>query len=148
AKKVRSLWHKIAVAASVLIFISLGAYLFIEKQQSKKHLEELVHQSISPGKSKAILTLANGKKIAIEDIKNGIIANEGITEITKTEEGQLTDINNETGKDNDNKYNEIEISRGGEFRVILPDGTKVWQNSSSTLKYPVHFAGKERNVEL
>lgn len=146
--KVYHLWRKIAVAASVLVFVSLGIYFFIASEQPEKQPENLVSQEILSGDNKAVLTLADGSKIVLEDAGNGVIANEGVSEISKTSEGQLVYNTDRSAKDNNIKYNEIAIPRGGEYRIVLPDGTKVWLNSSSALKYPAQFIGKERSVEL
>ncbi|MFD1628497.1 FecR family protein [Pseudopedobacter beijingensis] len=147
--KVSHLWRKIAVAASVLVFMSLGIYLFLASQQSVPQTENLVSQDVlSDGNNKAVLTLADGSKIILEDIENGVIANEGASEISKTSEGQLVYNTDRLAKDNNIKYNEIAVPRGGEYRIVLPDGTKVWLNSSSALKYPAQFIGQERSVEL
>ncbi len=145
--RVYRFFPKLAIAASLLIFMSIGGYLFLEKKQSQQN-DLTVSQSLSPGGSKAILTLANGKKVVLEEAGNGLIANEGSTEINKTGEGQLVYHVNSSNKSNDSKYNEITIPRGGEFKIVLPDGTKVWLNSSSSLKYPSRFTGNTRNVEL
>jgi len=147
-ERVYSLWRKIAITASVLVFMSFGIYFYIAKQQPEKQEVTQAYQDSLQGKNEAVLTLANGKKIILTDTENGVIANEGITNISKTEEGQLVYHVSQSRQESDIKYNEITIPNGGEYRLVLPDGTKVWLNASSTLRYPVYFAGKERNVEL
>src|SRR5690606_17385312 len=97
-RKGRSLWRRIAVAASVMAFVSFGIYLFISRQFEKRS-EVLTHQDMLPGGNKAVLTLADGRKIVLGDTKNGIIANEGITEIRKTDDGQLVYQVNSSKKD-------------------------------------------------
>ena len=105
---------------------------------------------IRPGGNRAVLTLANGKKIGLTDAKNTELAKESGISITKTADGQLIyKISEETPAENKESYNSIETPKGGQYELQLSDGTKVWLNAASSLKYPSGFGlAKERKVEL
>jgi len=149
-KKIRKniLWKPIAAAASILIVAALGLYLYTNSTQNRQKRSISYASHIKPGDNKAYLTLANGKKIALSDVKNGTLVTQNGIQITKTNDGQLvytvTGNNNSTSSD----FNTIETPKGGQYQVRLPDGTNVWLNAASSLKYPSVFKGSERKVEL
>ena len=100
---------------------------------------------ILPGGTKATLTLADGNIISLDAVPNGDIAAEGNVQVIKMD-GTL-----QYNGDNDNAditYNTIQTPRGGKYQLVLSDGSVVWLNAASSLRFPVVFKGKERQVEL
>lgn len=142
------------VAASVLIAIALSAYFLIKNReegriQSFAKQENPVNMEIAPGGNKAILTLADGTQVVLDSANNGAISNQGNITVIKLSDGQLA--YNAAGGATSNatvQYNTIATPRGGQYQLVLMDGTKVWLNASSSLKFPTAFNGKERKVEL
>jgi transmembrane sensor len=119
------------------------------KKSEAKHAVSEAKSDISPGGNIATLTLADGRKISLTDAKNGQLAEQSGIKISKTADGQL--VYNITNAENSSlslSYNTIETPPGGQYQVILPDGSKVWLNSASSLRYPVRFTGNERKVEI
>ncbi|WP_342331914.1 FecR domain-containing protein [Pedobacter sp. FW305-3-2-15-E-R2A2] len=142
------LWPRLVAAASILIFIGIGFYFYqnydpLIPTASSQH-------DIAPGGNKAFLTLANGKRITLTDAKNGELAEQSGVKITKAADGQLVyTVSNVSNENNKKAYNTIETPRGGTYQVRLPDGTKVWLNAASTLRFPSSFARLvNRRVEL
>lgn len=140
-KKVRKLWTRISgVAASILIIISLSVLL--DKDLAEDTVPLVVNNKIEPLKNHAVLLLETGEEIALEEgnasrIQNAVSSPEGLD----YSEGDVTDTKI--------AYNYLTVPRGGQFFVKLADGTKVWLNSESKLKYPVHFIrAQSRVVEL
>lgn len=156
-KSARKLWsgqsiRMTGVAAAILVFISIGIgfYTANYKDQPARVADKIAERDITPGGDKAILTLADGRKISLTDVSNGQIAEESGIKITKAADGQIVyEIASlsPSGEDRGG-YNTIETPLGGQFQIKLPDGTNVWLNSASSLKYPVKFSGKRRVVEL
>lgn len=145
-RKVKStlLWQKIAVAAMVLITLSLGFYFYNFQDKVISDVQEkTVHQEKSFN-NKATLTLADGRVISLDEAKNGEIAQEDGITITKTKDGQLV----YEGKSKLDALNNISTPKGGQYQVNLPDGTKVWLNAASSLSYPAAFNGNKRTVKL
>jgi transmembrane sensor len=136
---------KYVAAAAVLIFISAGAYFLLRDQEPKQQVA-VQQYNIPAGGNKAVLTLANGKQIVLTDAKNGELASENTVAINKTGRGVVrydgTSVNNEIS------YNTMSTPRGGQYTLILSDGTKVFMNAASSIKYPTSFSGNERKVEL
>nr|WP_199081150.1 FecR family protein [Pedobacter sp. ASV19] len=147
-KKKIMFWPRIAAAAVLLLSLSLGLYFYQSHSIVRK--QELVQQDVAPGGNKAYLTLADGKKITLTDVANGELAKQAGVAIRKSADGQLIYQLSDRGAANDKPaYNTIETPNGGQYQVILPDGTKVWLNAASVLKFPSSFAGlKERSVDL
>jgi transmembrane sensor len=139
--------YRLAVAASLIAVLGFGWYLFNERADVKK-LNKSV-SLIKPGGNKAFLTLADGTKINLDQALNGTIAKQEGIKITKTADGQLvyTILENKSGQSK-LAFNTISTPAGGQYQVTLPDGTKVWLNALSSLKYPTAFIGKYRTVEL
>jgi ferric-dicitrate binding protein FerR (iron transport regulator) len=153
--KIVTLKRGITAAAVIFIVLTCGIYFYlnkpinsqiaIQKSQPKKN-------DIAPGSNKAILTLADGSKISLSDVANGEIAKQAGISITKTSNGQLiysiADSQPVEGVSQLEVYNTIETPKGGQYQINLPDGSKVWLNAASSLRFPTKFKGKERKVEL
>lgn len=135
---------KWAAAAVVFIVFSFAAYLSLQKKK-----EHVFATDVAPGKNKAILTLADGKKISLSDAMNGDIAKEAGFSITKTADGQL--VYNVAGSENvnDSRLNTISTPNGGEWQIQLPDGSMVWLNAASSIQYSLNIGtAKQRVVKL
>lgn len=148
------LWKKMSVAAAVLLIAGAGLYFYsYEPSKNKVTVQDLAVNDIIAGGNKAYLTLADGKKIALTDIGNGKVAEQAGLSITKTAEGQLLYEIKESAVAEKNKeqllYNTVTTPAGGQYQVVLPDGTHVWLNAASSLTYATSIANlKERKVEL
>lgn len=147
-----SLWPRIAIAAIVLCFLSIGFYFYTKLKNKNDVTEIAAHKDIAAGKNKAILTLANGAKISITDAVNGDLVKESGVVISKTSDGQLVyKVTDKTTSSTGSLkgYNTIETPRGGQYQVVLPDGTNVWLNALSSITFPEKFTNiSERSVEL
>lgn len=130
-------------AAAAVLLIALGTWMVLEHKVPVRN-SDLVHTSIQPGGNKATLTLEDGRTISLSTSQAGIIAGEKITYTNGT---PVEDINlNEPG--DANRLLVLHTPRGGTYSITLSDGTQVWLNAESTIKYPLHFASEERIVEL
>jgi ferric-dicitrate binding protein FerR (iron transport regulator) len=143
--QVRPLWPRIAVAASLILALSFGSYLIWHKPASQQLALNQQHDA-APGSNKAILTLANGQKIILNNMKNGVLSQQGSTQVNKLD-SSLSYIANNT-KTEEVLYNTMTTPRGGKYDLILGDGTHVWLNAASSITYPVAFNGKERKVTI
>jgi hypothetical protein len=148
-------WFKIsAIAATILVFFSISIYFYLNNQLNQpQSVAQIIKQDIKPGGNKAILTLSNGQQIVLSDVKNGQLAQQGNIIIHKTKDGLViyssTSDTKQTTKANAIiAYNIISTPRGGQYQVILPDGSHVWLNAASSIKYPTTFAGNTRKVEI
>lgn len=138
---------KYATAACLIFLVSI--WFYNKQQPEQKDIVQTAHADANPGTDKAFLTLANGTKVLL-DINNGntTLNDKGIN-IRKTKDGMLIyEISNENGTQKALGYNELSTPKGAKYQVLLPDGTNVWLNSESSLKYPLAFADGERKVEL
>lgn len=137
-------------AASVIVIISAGLYFFNTETKNVSLAQIASTEMIKPGGNNAVLTLSNGKRIVLNDAANGQLAKESGIVITKTADGQLVYTISGGGVANQDQQlvNTIETPKGGQYQVNLPDGTKVWLNAVSSLRFPAKFSGRERKVEL
>ncbi|HVW97213.1 MAG TPA: FecR domain-containing protein [Mucilaginibacter sp.] len=147
----KRLWFQ--VAATVLIFCTAGLIIFRSRESnpSIKPAVNIRQAVIVPGGNKATLTIAGGKTIILDSAANGLIAQTGAGTVLKTGSGQIIYQGLSSGSAQartDIGYNTLSTPRGGEYQVVLPDGTKVWLDAASSISYPVVFAGNERRVKL
>jgi len=147
----KRVWFKASVAAAIVIMVT--SVIWFQNSQPKQQVAStanmLFKNDVAPGGNKATLTLANGKLISLTDAQKGQIAKQGASIITKTTDGQIVYNASSVLQNNDNgDMNLIETPKGGKWDVTLSDGTKVWLNASSSIKYPSAFIGKERRVEI
>ncbi|MEI2739398.1 MAG: FecR domain-containing protein [Chitinophagaceae bacterium] len=142
----RRRWWYVAAAAVVLIGV-YTLYLFPEKRSTHTDIvkNKTEKPDIAPGGNKAILTLADGTSIILDTALNGDLASQGNVKVIKID-GQIT--YNPSGKTTDIVYNTISTPRGGQYQLILADGSKVWLNAASTLRFPTAFNSNERKVDL
>ena len=144
-------WYKQAMAALILLFIGLGTYYnLIATNGSETTViatPVLAKKDLRPGGNRAILTLSNGSTVVLDSTGNGFVTQQSNTQIVKTAKGQLSYTTlNQNSKEL--VYNSVSIPRGGQYQLVLPDGTKVWLNAASSIRFPVAFVGKERKVTI
>jgi transmembrane sensor len=145
-------WWKYAAAAAIVIAVGLGIYQFALRDQPSVIAEqppknENIPADIQPGGNKAMLTLGDGSVVALTDAENGLLASQGSSNVMKLANGELAyQSNNQQA--NEVMFNTIVTPRGGKYRLTLPDGSKVWMNAESSLRYPTVFTGPVREVEL
>lgn len=138
---------KLAVAASIIFFVAVG-YFFLNAE--KRRANKINYTAIHPGGNKATLILADGRKISLSDVRSGQIAVQSGSVISKNNRGQVTyEQQDKARKVNQaGGFNTIVTPNGGQWNIKLPDGTLVWVNAGSSLKYPASFSPSARVVEL
>ena len=143
------LWY---AAAVVIVFLSVSIYLFIKPAKTPSTVDAAAH--ILPGGNRAMLTLSNGTKIVLDDAHKGQIAKQSNISITKMAGNQIVYTTGSGNATTDNQQlayqlqNTINTPNGGQYSLVLPDGTKVMLNAASSLTYPAAFHGTERLVQL
>lgn len=141
-------------AASIILLISTGAYLIFftssQKQPVVINNTPTENKDILPATQKATLTLSDNTTIALNDAQNGTVAEQSGVTIKKTSDGSLYYDVTTAGKQTTSatSFNTMTTPRGGYYIITLPDGSKVWLNAASSLKYPTAFTGASRTVEL
>lgn len=150
AKQPRRLYLRWAAAAAVVTVLATGSWLLLNRGKTPAADKgTAITADIGPAGNKAVLTLENGRRIILEQTANGAIAQEGGTRIIKLNNGRLLYQSQPlTGTAGPVSFNTLSTPRGGQIQLVLPDGTAVWLNSASSLRYPAVFKGAERIVEL
>ena len=139
------LGKRIAIAASLIITFALGTYLYTLK---KIDVSVAKVSNISPGSDKATLRLADGSEIDLSKTLSANIADEENVVIGKHKVGELVMTPKPNNVTSEVAQNSLVVPRGGKYKLVLNDGTSVWLNSSSSLRFPTSFSGRNREVEL
>lgn len=126
------------VAASAAVFLSVVFYIFLTNTSTETRLTSQYGGDVAPGSNRAYITLSDGQRLELDSNRTAVQAIDGQllyedgTELASSDAASAT----------------ITTPVGGEYQLILPDGTKAWLNAASSLTYPVRFTGKERKVEI
>lgn len=148
-------WYRRVAAAAILILITSAGYFWVlsnfKEIKNTPIASSSLKNDLPPGGNKAILTLVNGRKIILDSVHIGQLATQGKSKITKVNSGLLV-YNPQPTNHNQQitaiQYNTLATPRGGQYQLILPDGSRVWLNAASSITYPTSFIGNERKVKI
>lgn len=144
-RKRYSFWRYVA-AAAVFVIGSFTVYYAYQPKEEKKPLA--YKNDILPGGDKATLTLADGSQIALSQNSTGQLATQGDIAIHRDAKGQIVYMVKGNEQDDSEKINTLSTPAGGKFSVVLSDGSKVWLNASSSIRFPAAFSKQARRVEI
>ena len=143
------------VAAVGILFIALSTAFYVLLQHAPQKMLAVTAQNserlYGPATNHAILTLANGQTIVLDSNQNGVVSVQGKTKITKTGNGLLTyntTAQSQAPQLDGQDYNSLHTPRGAKFQIVLADGSKVWLNAASTIRFPAAFGAKSRDIQL
>ncbi|MFT3822276.1 MAG: FecR domain-containing protein [Chitinophagaceae bacterium] len=144
--------YRRAWAAAIVLLAGAGITWMLlsdknTKPQQLSNVTTATQEVIAPGKDGAVLTLADGRKIVLDSAGNGIIGSEAGAQIS-LHNNQIVYNTNAGDTSTVMLYNTMYTPKGRQFQLVLPDGSRVWLNAASTIRYPVAFSSKERRVEL
>ena len=148
---------RVSAAAAALLLLATGGWLYAVHSKTAPQVVQTTparptenKTDIPPGSNKAILTLADGSTVTLDSAGKGSLAHQGNARVIKSGDGQIQYAS--TGDDQTTEktmvYNILSTPRGGQYRLKLQDGTNVWLNAGSSIRYPTVFLGKERKVEI
>lgn len=147
-RKISYQW--LAIAASLLLIVSISLYLFYPKKITQQVvITETKKSVIKPGGNQAVLTLDNGKKIILSDHKEGLLTEQAGIQVYKSKDGMLVyKMDKRKRVKAQTEYNTISTPKGGQYQVVLEDGSKIWLNAASSIKIPTSFGDKSREIEI
>lgn len=149
--RVVPLWRRtmVWVAAAVVILVIAGTWLFYTTSHRSDHtIARSALSDIQPGGHKATLTLSDGRTVVLDSTAARTITDANGVQIINLAGGQLAYNTAPGASDAPPTFNILTTPRGGQYQVVLPDGSKVWMNAASSLRYPTAFTGKERSVTI
>ncbi|MGF7231771.1 FecR family protein [Arachidicoccus sp.] len=137
------------VAAVFFLFIAVSAVIYNKKPSNNTASKIAANNMVdmAPGHNGAILTLGDGSHIVIDSLNNGNIAKQGAVNVVKKNGALIYQASQQTAQKT-TVFNTMTTPRGRQFQLVLPDGTRVWLNASSSITYPTAFSGKERKVSI
>jgi transmembrane sensor len=141
----RRLFFRYSAAAALIGLLACGYWFVRYIARSHQAGPALVHNDIAPGHVGAVLRLANGQELVLDSAANGRVATQGAVAVVKMN-GQLSYTNSTTAKEV--LYNTLFTPRGRQYQLVLPDGTHVWLNAASSIRFPTAFSGSRREVEI
>ena len=146
-KRKRNAWIRVAAAAVIVALLGSGGYFLLQRPGKTPVATTLQHfkNDVAPGSSGAILQLANGSQIVLDSAKNGELLQQGNIEVTKKDSELVY-----SGKEDANsvEYHVMITPKGKQYSLVLADGSKVWLNAASSIRFPTAFVGNTRIVEI
>ncbi|MBC9912393.1 FecR family protein [Chitinophaga varians] len=136
-----------AAAAILLLILAGGAILWTRQRKKPVPAATAHHKIFLPGSDKAVLTLADGRNIELDSNMNGQVAQQGHVSL-QTNAGQLIYQSQSAPASTTVSWNTLRTPKGGQYSLVLPDGSRVWLNAASSLQYPTAFTGPTRQVTL
>ncbi|HEX7903969.1 MAG TPA: FecR domain-containing protein [Chitinophagaceae bacterium] len=139
-------------AASIILMLGVSALFYLRTNRQSvvsknTDVAKGAEQTITPGRDKAVLTLSDGSTIVLDTTRQGLIAQEKNSRVIKLDNGQLA-YKSSHDQNAEVAFNVLSTPIGGQYTLVLADGTKVWLNAASSIRFPTVFNGKERIVEL
>ena len=150
----RRAWFRLSTAAAIILLFVGGWYFYSGKTDKTVAASvspaKAVKHDVEPGGNKAILTLNDGTRIVLDTAANGMVLMQGKSKVIKLANGQVAyDAGKFSAADNlPITYNTLTTPKGGQYKLTLPDGSEVWLNAASSIRYPTVFTGNERKVEI
>ncbi len=146
----RSRWY--VVAAAVILLIGSGILLLLNRQHTSETPQAITatNPDILPGGNRAVLTLSDGRQVNLDSTAAGVVASQGNSQVKKLSNGQIAYEKDATAGSAEKTlvFNTLTIPRGGQYALVLPDGSRVWLNASSSITFPTSFVGPERTVKI
>ncbi|WP_127127078.1 FecR family protein [Pseudoflavitalea rhizosphaerae] len=141
---------KWAAAAVLVLMAGIAGWWLVSRNKQTEPSEMVVKKGEmpKPGGDKAVLVLSNGKEIFLDSLADGQLAEQQGSLVFKPEEGRIAYRQQQARITETVAFNTLKTPRGGQYRLTLPDGTKVWLNAASSITYPTSFHGKERSVTI
>jgi len=148
ARVVQWKWWRYAAAAVVILGLGAGIYYFTPSHTYQKLASTPKPAvDIAPGRNRAMLTLADGTAISLDDAANGAVAKQGNSSIVKLSNGRIVYDSKGTGG-TQMQMNTMSTPKGGQYQLTLQDGTKVWLNAASSITYPAAFVDRMRRIKV
>lgn len=141
-------WKQLAVAASIALVISMGAFwLWWQSDPGlMQNKQAQIESDLPPGSNKAILTLADGSQVVLDNSANNQSLNQGGSQVVN-EAGRLA-YHPQDNHAVEVVFNTLATPRGGQYQLTMADGSKAWLNAASSIRYPNIFVGAERRVQI
>ena len=145
--------YRVAAAAALLLLAAGAGYWYSRSGERNVPVQQKmagtvpVRRDLQPAGQKAMLILADGAAITLDSAANGMLSRQGHTQVLKPAAGSLV-YAAAAGQSSGPLYNSVITPRGGQYHVTLPDGTQVWMNAASSLRFPTAFTGGTRQVTL
>lgn len=142
---------RMTVAACIFFIAGMSIYIFFKSEplssQSARLIKKESRGKIVQGGKKAVLTLGNGSEITLDTAQQGMVITQGNTRVSRQSLATLA-YHTESKLRGPIVYNTLTTPKGGQYELILPDQTRVWLNSSSSIRFPTQFKGRERCVSI
>jgi transmembrane sensor len=142
-------WYLVAASVSLLLLASTALYVFQQRKETviAQRNNPAQHPDVDPGRNSATLTLDNGITIVLDSAANGTLAQQGNANVQKIN-GQISYLQTQETKNSNPVYNTVATANGNQYQLVLTDGSKVWLNAASSIRFPATFTGNERKVDI
>ncbi len=148
--KVKTIWRYVAIAAAILIAIAIATLYYFQQNNQPSNTEiKTAQQTILPGSDKAILMLSDGRKIELSQNTQETVEDNGGNASMIIKDGQIQyQVAANHNPANETAFNTVAVPMGGQFKIVLPDGSIARLNAGSSLRYPVSFGTSSRKMDL